>query len=548
MAPFLGLDFGTSTTLLARSRGVAGTELLPVGRATAWLPSVLGYHEESEHPVIGEDADVLPAASVRRSIKRAITNCESEVEFRLAGRTLRRPADEVATQIIAEALRRAGWDTLRSEVAGVRAGCPAMWDGEQRARLRRIMAAAGLHVDPADLIDEPIAAAVAWVNHRRQAFGERVEGRLVVFDYGGGTLDIAVCDVAWDHDLPEITVLSCLGVAEAGDALDDRLARYVTHKLSEHPRFSGSAEHAAAILREVRLAKEALSAVDTVALELSPYGLGALPLSRAELEGQFRPQLDTALQYVTAALRAARLREKNHPAPTDLRSLKELELDPAVDYVLLAGGMSMIPLVGDRLQRRFFRARVESVSGPTMGGIEGPQHLVAAGLIRDPGTYDRLNLHRPGFNLRVEWCTPTGRWDGHDVYEAHTPLYSAWEIAAGNFKPGYRGEVVVPSDHEILEARLVVTSESGENLALRLDRKHIDGLPLRVRGGQKVSVKLYVDGRILVTVNDHEHKFEGSSVRIERWQVIRGPGARQRRVELVSDRVAGPSMFHYPHK
>lgn len=546
--PYLGLDFGTSTTLLARSRGVSGTEVLPLGRATAWLPSVLGYDNASEHPLIGEDADVLPAASVRRSIKRAITNRESDVEFRLRSGVLRRPADEVATQIIAEALRRADWNSLRGQVAGVRAGCPAMWDGEQRARLRRIMAAAGLHVDPADLIDEPIAAAVAWVNYRRQAFGERVHGRLVVFDYGGGTLDIAVCEVDWDHDLPEITVLSCLGIPGAGDALDDRLAQYVADQLEEDPRFSGSPEQLAAILREVRLAKEALSTFDTVALELVRYGLGTLALSRAELEREFRRQLDAALCYVTAALRAARLREKNHLPPAELRKLSEDELDPAVEYVLLAGGMSRIPLVEEELQRRFFQARVESVSDSTSGGIEGPQHLVAAGLICDPGTYDRLNLHRPGFNLRVEWRTPDGQWEGHDVYVAHTPLYAWWEIVSGNFLPGSVGEVVVPADHEIAEARLIVTSESGEKLPLRLDRSPIEGLSLRVRGGQKVSVKLYVDGRILVNVNGHEQRFDGGGVRIERWQVIRGPGSRHRRVELVSERFADPSMFAHPHK
>jgi cell division ATPase FtsA len=547
-APYVGLDFGTSTTLLAKSRGVSGTEVIPIGRSTAWLPSVVGYRSGGGQPVLGEDAEVLPAAQVKRSIKRAITFGEEMARFHLPDGVLERPADEVASQVVSEALRRADWDLLKGQVAGVRAGCPAMWDAQQRGRLRGILANAGLHVEPDEIIDEPIAAAVAWVNYRRQAFGERVEGRLVVFDYGGGTLDIAVCEVAWELDLPEITVLSCLGIPVAGDSLDDKLHALVREQLVNDSRFEGSVQQEAAVLREVRGAKEALSSTLDVRLELAPYGLGSLQLSRAELEREFRPQLGDALRYVTAALRAARLREKNHLGPTALRALDESSLDPSVDFVLLAGGMSRVPAVGEALQRRFAHARVERVADTLSGGIEGPQHLVAAGLIHDPGTYDRLNLHRPGFNLRVEWRSRSGPWEGQDIYTAHTPLYSDADIWNGNSRPGVSGQVTIPPSGEVYEARLVVTAESGERLSLRLDRAPIEGLALRVRGGARVTVKLYVDGRILVLVNDHEQRFDGASVRIERWQVIRGPGSRRRQVELVTDHHSGLGNFAYPHK
>lgn len=545
MPAYLGLDFGTSTTMLAKSRGVSDTEILPIGRATPWLPSVLGYEDAQYAPIIGEEAEYLPAAQVRRSIKRAITHREDEAEFRLPSGVLRRPADEVATLVIREALRRSGWDSLKGTIAGVRAGCPAMWDAQQRARLRRIMADAGLAVDPCDLIDEPIAAAVSWVNHRRLAFADRVEGRILVFDYGGGTLDIALCEVAWEEDLPEITVLSCLGIAVAGDVLDDHLAKYAVAQLKDRPGFTGTETQLAAIHREVRLAKESLSFVQSVDLELAAHGLGSLTLSRAELEREFRPQLAKALKSVTAALRAARLREKGHPSIQELLRLDERDLDSGVDYVLPVGGMSRIPLVEEELQRRF-AARVERVSDFSARGIAGPQHLVAAGLIHDPGTYDRLNLHQPGFNLRVEWLEEGG-WEGETVYEAHTPLYSA-DTWCSNSRPGIRSEVSIPTTAQGSEARLMVTSESGQVLPLRLDQRSIEGLTFRALPGHRVAIKLYVDGRILILVNEHERRFDGASVRIERWQVIRGPGARERRVELVTHRMADRHMFDHPHK
>jgi molecular chaperone DnaK (HSP70) len=48
-----------------------------------------------------------------------------------------------------------------------------------------------------------------------------VDGRLLVFDMGGGTLDIAVLDVE-SGDPPGFRVLHSTGLTEAGDALSRR--------------------------------------------------------------------------------------------------------------------------------------------------------------------------------------------------------------------------------------------------------------------------------------------------------------------------------------
>jgi molecular chaperone DnaK (HSP70) len=55
---------------------------------------------------------------------------------------------------------------------------------------------AGLPVAEAALVDEPVAAGIAWLTYRFLAHGERPTGSLLVFDMGGGTLDVAVLSVA----------------------------------------------------------------------------------------------------------------------------------------------------------------------------------------------------------------------------------------------------------------------------------------------------------------------------------------------------------------
>jgi len=543
---YLGLDFGTSTTLVARSRGASAAEVIPLGRSTEWLPSLIGIGTANDL-VIGEGAELLPADHVIRSVKTAITRNQNVVHVPAGLGTFQ--ADTVIEMIIRESLRRAGWHELGSKLAGVRAGCPAMWDRNQRLRLQSILASADVNVELADIIDEPIAAAIGWVNQRRLAHGEMVEGRLVVFDYGGGTLDIAICDVQWALNQPEITVLSCDGLAEAGDLLDQGLFDYVSERLSAAGAEDLNEQQKAAVLREVRLAKEALSTAQEVALRLEPFDLPSMTLTRGELEREFRQQLRQAINKTFSVLRLAKLREKNPLGTDDLRRLQSDQLSSSVDYVLLAGGMSQVPLVGEQLQELFHKARIERITSRERGPLRSPQHLIAGGLVFDPHDYDRLNLHCPSFNLRVEWQEPAGEFQGTTVYSSYTPLFTADQLATQSSLFGFSGQATIPVTSRAREGRLSVFGDDGERVALRIGAESRDWLPLAIRPGASVRVKLYVDGRIVVSVDGHQARFttgEGP-LRIERWQVIRGSQSR-REVELSSDGETQWGFWGYPHK
>ena len=97
------------------------------------------------------------------------------------------------------------------------------------------------------LIDEPVAAGVAWVTHQVTLRGRAIRGSLLVFDMGGGTLDVALLDVHAELGQdPEISVLSSWGVDEAGDTLDEQitndLVEQLEHKGVEVARLPGGRE------------------------------------------------------------------------------------------------------------------------------------------------------------------------------------------------------------------------------------------------------------------------------------------------------------------
>jgi molecular chaperone DnaK (HSP70) len=76
-------------------------------------------------------------------------------------------ADDLIVEVLKEAVRRGaekGQDLTGK--GAVRLGCPAMWDGRQRRRLLEVAQRAGLPLTLSSLVDEPVAAGIAWLATR----------------------------------------------------------------------------------------------------------------------------------------------------------------------------------------------------------------------------------------------------------------------------------------------------------------------------------------------------------------------------------------------
>lgn len=506
----IGVDFGTSTSLVAEQVGRRPVEILPLGRSTRWFPSVAGLHGEAL--LVGEDAESLPANHALRSIKRSITDNQAEVVFDSPGGPRTVAVDDVITAMLSEITRRAlaaglpiGFDQE------IRLGCPAIWDGEQRQRLVDLAAKAGLPVDESSLVDEAVAAGIAWVAHRFVRHAERPEGRLLVFDMGGGTLDVAVLDVV-GGERPQVAVLSALGDTHAGDALDSAIAEDLTEEYARQGfelAATPQPELAKALmLRAARQAKVALTRRREHRVVL-PRVIGqapALVYSRDRLERAFDPQMQAAEQLVWDTVRAARLTERGDRLPDDLRVLGPRELSQDINYVLLAGGMSRIPYVKRWVGSLFPGAQVYDSAGVD------PDEAIVAGLAATTG-YSRLNPHRPGLDFVVEW-DESGQHREHTVYRAYSPLYEPWQVNRGRSDLGYerRGpDFPGPAGGEGI---LRVRAPSGESLGLVFDGQELEGI--RLTFGPDLFFKLFCNG--LVAVRDGA----GRSIvmRSEGWPVI----------------------------
>jgi molecular chaperone DnaK (HSP70) len=489
----IGFDFGTSTTLLASSDGV-----VPIGRQLKWLPSLAGYREDGSI-VIGEDAVDPPAHQVIRSIKRMITDQRDYVRVDLPSGPRDVRADDLMVELVREVVRRGETnDQPLTRRGAVRLGCPAMWDGPQRRRLVGIAQRAGVPITLANLVDEPVAAGITWLAGSRSAGARPV--RMVVFDMGGGTLDIAVLDVrGTDHQ--DVSVLAAFGVPEAGDALDLRIAGDLDLALGAGgfdidalPRPRRARE---LVLDAARGAKIGLTDATEYPVVLPPsrFGVHEIWYTREQLNDAFAEQMDRAESAVLLALQIARLAEPTAgPVSAIVRTPVETLVN-SVDVVVLSGGMSRIPYVAECLRRLFPSTTRVELAAPE------PENAVVLGLAQAP-RYGRINMYRPAFDIRLDW--DRGR-EQRVIYQAFSPLVEARQIAGGDGELRFvrtAADLKVPRK---AKGRLRVTSYTGDRVRATLGGHPLDGHPVRLTEDE-FEFAIYPSGRLRLVDGNGEHE------------------------------------------
>ena len=541
----LGIDFGTSTTILAQSNGTV-VSTIPLDRSQMWLPSVAGRSQERW--LVGDEAESLPFDQLVRSVKNAITKNEEVIS---GGQLSGVSADEVVAAILGRVAVMAKRNGVDVEDSVVRMGCPAFWVGSQRLRLAKLAEGAGLNVAVDHMIDEPIGAGIEWVWDRHLNHQEKVRGKVLVVDYGGGTLDVALLNVDFS-DQPVVTVLSARGRAGAGDDLDEGIRahlveRYLEGGVSsdqvEDPRFQS------ALVRESRAAKVRLSDLQSTEILLgSTFGeLPRVVLARAQLEDAFAPQLSETMVEIRNCIREARLRDsKGFSTAESVRHLSDDVLAGDIKYVLLAGGMSLVPAVREELQRNFPDARV--YGDHTINDVTTK---VARGFARED-EYHSLNLHRPGLDLVLRWDGPHGEPQEELMYEAFKPIYERYEVLS-NLPLRYETKFSTPTGLYPKRARIEARTVGGTQLAIKLHadddsvRVMHDGIPVTMNHWAPVGLKLDVNGEIWIT----DGAGEQSRLHVAKWPYVRFSRDHSMIAEVEMDLKASDAqwgVFEHPHK
>jgi molecular chaperone DnaK len=241
-------------------------------------------------------------------------------------------ATEIATVIVSALSERAA---ISPEGHGATVCVPAGFGRDQRAATARAVQAAGYA--EVRTVDEPIATALAYAHEGRLG-----SGRVAVYDFGGGTFDLAVLDCS----ARPLRVLAHGGDASiGGDDIDRALAGAVAREVLERAHWDLRTERTvfARLVTECELAKIRLCAERETRIPLDEVDPAAsLDHCEIVLTNERLAKLSTELvrgTFVTcdSVLHDARIQTKE------------------IDAVLLAGGTTKLPHVREGVRKYFDR-------------------------------------------------------------------------------------------------------------------------------------------------------------------------------------------------
>jgi|GEM_PF-4560399 len=381
---YLGLDFGTVNSCVAYHNG-ALAELPAVvsgDGADGSVPSIAVFVNQDVFVTGGAAANwahIYPATAIY-SVKRALVEGDRDI----FGRTYKvvELASLAIEQLLLEASRRQGVYPV-----GIAMSVPVGFVGYKRRCLLEACRAAcerafGVRDAHIAIVDEPTAAAIAYIARSRDRFAKlkhQEKHRILVFDFGGGTLD--VCVVSIEQRDTDVYVQvgaprggSCLGGIDIDLAILREMARRAGNR---HPDFAyeaitacgrdfrnrwSASPHYSLFTRErwkwyqqARSVKERLSNEDVVAFTVDALydregqnllkgTAGSLKyeekLTRSEFETIIRGHIERAQRIVKSSLEACGISETG------------------IHTVLMTGQSCRMPVVRATLQNMFPNAYI----------------------------------------------------------------------------------------------------------------------------------------------------------------------------------------------
>ncbi len=310
----IGIDLGTTNSLVAVMRDGA-PEVLRTREGGTLLPSVVSFAKEDEKNcvLVGERARRLRTRdpkntvySVKRLLGRGFADLadvmphlpyelepgEGIARIRAGGRLV--TPIEVSALVLAE-LKASAEAALGEKVSRAVITVPAYFNDSQRQATRAAGRIAGLEV--VRILNEPTAAALAYGIDRKR------EGKIAVFDLGGGTFDISILRLK--DGLFE--VLATNGdTALGGDDFDQALAGWLRDESKVEDL---TAEERALLLEAAESAKIALSTAERTVVELPLRGRPLRrEVTRKDFERLTLPVLERVRAPCLGALRDAGLR------------------------------------------------------------------------------------------------------------------------------------------------------------------------------------------------------------------------------------------------
>ncbi len=407
MSAVVGIDLGTSNSVVAWGDEVGNVKVLADRRGNTVIPSVIAFLEKGSvvgGVLVGAEAKehkVVDPKNTIYSFKRlmgqtetslAIRQARSRVPYTIEAGPDQMPAIRTCagafspvelSAVVLDHLREIAVANIQRPVNHAVITVPANFNDAQRSATANAGAIAGLQV--VRVLNEPTAAALAYGNTRR------LHGIIAVYDFGGGTFDLTILKLEDQH----YTVLGTAGDSFlGGDDIDERIVDRMVAKVIEEHRID---------LRQDMLAMMRLRSIaEWIKIELSTKHRVSISVDDLAYDKKRRP-VELTFEFSSQELISliSDLVERTMSVTQDACSVAQVKMDRVSD-VILVGGTTRIPYIRNRVAAYFEKAVRADVS---------PQDAVAVGAALQAASLEEAMLRSPQQQINVPF----------DLHEPNAP-------------------------------------------------------------------------------------------------------------------------------
>jgi len=351
MAKIIGIDLGTSNSAAAVLEGgrpviIPSSEGTTVGGGKAF-PSYVAFTKDGQL-IVGEPARRQAISNPDGTVTAFKRKMGTDYQYSLHGKKY---TPQQLSAFLLQKIKRDAEAFLGDKVEKAVITVPAYFNDNQRQATKDAGAIAGLEV--IRIINEPTAASLAYGLDKAGK-----NQKILVFDLGGGTLDVTLMDFGEGV----FEVMSTSGDTQLGGTdMDNSVTEWIAAEFQKESGVNIRSDKMA--MQRVRDAAEKAkielsSTMETqinlpflTATNEGPKHL-ALPLSRAKLEELIRPIVERCRAPVEQAIKDAKISKDQ------------------ISRVVLVGGPTRMPIVQKFLE--------QAVNRPIEHGVD-PMECVAMG-------------------------------------------------------------------------------------------------------------------------------------------------------------------------
>ncbi len=368
MPKTIGIDLGTTNSCVAVMEG-GKPKIIPSAEGSNIIPSIVAIAKNNER-LVGQLAKRQSVTnpentifSVKRLIGRRFEEQEVQTDLKLMPYKIVKSGDGVNVvmngkeyspqEISAFILQKIKADAeayLGEKVTDAVITVPAYFNDSERQATKDAGKIAGLDVKR--IVNEPTASAMAY------GLDKKKEGKIAVYDFGGGTFDITILEVGDGvFEVKSTNGDTHLG----GDDLDQKVMDWVMDEFKKSEGIDLRSDKAAIqrVKEAAEKAKIELSSSQESEINLPFITADAsgpkhlvIKLSRAKLEQLTGDLVKKTIAICERAIKDAGIKKEN------------------IDEVILVGGMTRMPLIQQTVQEVFGKEPSKGVN---------PDEVVALG-------------------------------------------------------------------------------------------------------------------------------------------------------------------------